>query len=237
MSPAAPDPTVVTVVVPLLDEWSALAARLEEIAPDGRVVEVCAAAATPAPAGWSAARPGVEIRRAGPGRGVQLNAGAAGARGRWLLFLHVDTRLPDGWLEEVARADRLASCVGGSFRFGLDSRAWQARWLERAVALRVAILDLPYGDQALFARRDVFEALGGFAPVPLMEDVEFVRRLRRAGRLYHSTRAVRTSARRWEREGWLRRSARNVSLLVRYTLGASPVTLVRAYERRTVPHD
>ena len=176
------------------------------------------------------------------GRGTQLNAGAAIARGEWLWFVHADSRLPQGWQDAfrnlTAASDEL---VGGAFRFALDSRAWQARLLERAVACRVRWFGLPYGDQGLFVRRSVFEALGGFAAIPLMEDVEFVQRLKRFGRLRHLKLELTTSARRWQQEGWWRRSLANLLILARYKLGTSPEQLAKRYygERRPSPasHD
>jgi rSAM/selenodomain-associated transferase 2/rSAM/selenodomain-associated transferase 1 len=171
----------------------------------------------------------VRLLSSPPGRGRQMNVGALGARGRWFLFLHADSRLPRQWLDEIRRADADPSVVGGSFRFQLDSDAWQARMIERGVRWRVRLLGLAYGDQALFARRDAFHALGGYPEWPLMEDVALIRRLRRVGRLYHSEVPVVTAARRWERDGWWRRSANNVVLQTLFLAGASPDWLARRY--------
>ncbi len=166
------------------------------------------------------------------GRGGQMDAGAAVARGRWLLFLHADSRLPTSWLEVIAQADHQSRVVGGAFRFALDSRDWRARILEFGVRLRVAVFGLPYGDQALFVRRSVFEAVGGFRGLPLMEDVDLVRRLKRLGQMHFDAAAVTTSARRWEQDGWARRSVKNVALIARYLTGADPALLARQYQGR-----
>ena len=109
--------------------------------------------------------------------------------------------------------------VGGWFRFALDDPAWQARLIERAVAWRVRLFRLPYGDQGLFVRRHTFAALGGYRDIPLMEDVEFVGRLLDQGRVVELPRSITTSAPRWRRDGWFRRSARNMALLGLYFCG------------------
>jgi hypothetical protein len=121
--------------------------------------------------------------------------------------------------------------IGGSFRFALDSDAWQARIWERGVALRVRLFGLPYGDQGLFVRADVFARMGGFRALPLMEDVDLITRLKRQGRIRHLNEQLHTSARRWEREGWWRRSRRNLGLLALYYVGVEPERLARRYQR------
>lgn len=166
------------------------------------------------------------------GRASQMNTAAAIARGRWLLFLHADCRLPGGWLGGIDRAEARPDVVGGCFRFALDSTDWRARLIELGVRLRVALLALPYGDQGLFVRRDVFEALGGYADVPLMEDVDLVRRLRRRGHLLRVPVPIVTSSRRWREDGWVRRTAGNLALVTLYFLGVPPATLARRYLRR-----
>ncbi len=104
-------------------------------------------------------------------------------------------------------------------------RRWRAS-IEWGVRVRVALFGLPYGDQGIFVRRDAFEALGGYAELPIMEDVDLVRRLRRTGRLFRSALAATTSARRWERDGWLRRSARHLAMILLYFCGVAPARLI-----------
>lgn len=167
-----------------------------------------------------------------PGRAAQMNAGAALASGEWLLFLHADSTLPKGWIGDIATADRDPRIVGGAFRFALDSHDARARLIEWGVRRRMRWFNLPYGDQGLFVRRMVFDALGGYRQQPIMEDVEFVRRLRQRGRLHHSRQAVLTSARRWQREGWLRRTLANWIMMAAYSAGVAPPRLARWYARR-----
>jgi rSAM/selenodomain-associated transferase 2 len=226
---------LVSIVIPVRRDAEALRRLLAQLLPRPEV-EVIVAATTESDAGISAlaaARPDVRWAWASqPGRGPQQNAGAAVAAGRWLWFVHADSRVPPGYVETFAAIDRGDETVGGAFRFALDSPRWQARVWERGVAARVWWLGLPYGDQGLFVRRTVFERMGGFAPLPLMEDVEFVGRLKREGRIRHLTEKLVTSARRWEQEGWWRRSARNLGLLALYYCGVSPHALEKRYTRR-----
>jgi rSAM/selenodomain-associated transferase 2 len=175
--------------------------------------------------------PRVTWMRSAPGRAVQMNAGARRAGGRWLVFLHADTRLGAGWRDVLHRLDEQPRIVGGSFRFALDSPRRRARWIEWGVRVRVRLFDLPYGDQALFVRRAVFEEMNGYRELPLMEDVDFIRRLRRRGRLAHANVPALTSARRWERDGWLRRTLENSTLMALYLAGIPPERLARLYYR------
>ena len=163
-------------------------------------------------------------RADGPrGRGAQLAAGVAAARGEWLLLLHADTRLEPGWRQAAPGPDR-----AGYFRFTLDSDDPRARRLERAVAWRCRVLALPYGDQGLLIHRDLLAAVGGIRPLPLMEDVDLIRRLGRR-RLVALDAAAITSAAKWQRQGWCRRSLRNLSCLTLYFAGVSPRLIARLY--------
>ncbi len=175
--------------------------------------------------------PAVRWVRGPMGRGLQQNTGAAEASGAWLLFLHADSTLPSGWRDEIGRVASDGTHAWGCFRFGLDSDAWQARLIEWGVARRVQWWSLPYGDQGIFVRRDVFRSVGAFPPYPLMEDVALVRRLVRVGPPFRSSLVLQTSARRWEQDGWWRRSLRNLTVLTRYAAGVPPERLVRSYER------
>ena len=160
---------LVSVIVPVLDDVRSLEGALESVGDDSRVETIVVNAGEPTPAtiALEHAAPHVRWLTSLPGRGRQMNVGAREARGDWLLFLHADTRLPAGWVDELAGAGRRSSVAGGSFRFQLDSGRRLARVLERGVKARVRWLDLPYGDQALFVRRDVFariRRLPGAAP-------------------------------------------------------------------------
>jgi rSAM/selenodomain-associated transferase 2 len=157
-------------------------------------------------------------------RAEAMNAGAARAAGDVLLFLHADTILPEGAGDAVRSA--LAEADGGAFRLGFDERPplWRALSAGYARASRTA-----YGDQAIFVSRAAFERLGGYRPLPIMEDYDLVTRLRREGRFTLLPLAVSASARRHRRQGELRTAARIAAIKVLYRLGVSPARLARAY--------
>jgi rSAM/selenodomain-associated transferase 2 len=171
---------------------------------------------------------GAHVVRAPPGRGSQLRAGGEIARGDWLLFLHADTRLDPDWFRLVVGHMVSGRRKSAFFRLRLDDSAWQARAVERAVAARVALFGLPYGDQGLLVPRRLYEEIGGYRPIPLMEDVDIVRRIGRR-RLEPLDVDAWTSAERWRRDGWLRRSALNLFCLGLYTIGVPPERIARFY--------
>jgi hypothetical protein len=177
-----------------------------------------------------AQRKGAHVLTTPPGRGRQLAEGAAAAAGDWLMFVHGDTVLEAGWQDEVAAF--VAAPENGeraaAFRFALDDGAAAARRLEMAVALRCRLLALPYGDQGILISRRFYEALGGFESLPIMEDVDMVRRIGRGRLRFLTTRAV-TSAVRYRRGGYLRRSLRNLSCLALYFAGVRGDVLARLY--------
>ncbi len=165
------------------------------------------------------------------GRARQLNAAASKASGDILLFLHADTRLPAGFDDEVRRLAAVDGAVGGAFRFKVDERLAGVGLIERLTDLRSRRQGLPYGDQAIFVKAEVFRAMGGFRDMPIMEDYEFVRRLRRRGRIVISDLPVVTSARRWRKLGVLRTTLVNQVMIAGYHAGVSAKRLARWYRR------
>ena len=173
---------------------------------------------------------GARMIRASAGRGIQLDAAARTVPGKWLLFLHADTVLESGWRQEVERFISEPTNVQkvAVFRFSLDDASRAARRLEAVVGWRSRVLGLPYGDQGLLIHRDFYQALGGFPPWPLMEDVDLIRRIGRR-RIVMLQSAARTSAAKWRRDGWIVRSLRNLGCLALYYLGLSPRLIQRLY--------
>jgi rSAM/selenodomain-associated transferase 2 len=215
-----------SVIIPALNAAGALRACIERLGNTAEFVVADGGSTDGTPD--LASELGARIVEAPRGRGIQLRAGAAAATGEWLLFLHADTLLENGWDQAVR--DHLASHPdhAACFAFRLDDPGWQARVLERGVGIRVGMLGLPYGDQGLLISRRHYDALGGYRPLPLMEDVDFVRRIGRS-RLRQLEVAAVTSAARWRRDGWWRRSARNLLCLALYGLGMSPDRIARIY--------
>ena len=222
----------ISVIIPTLNEASTLAvvlhairgtAGVETIVVDGGSRDETVAIAR------GAADLTLSVPPSLAGRARQMNAGAEAASGEAMVFLHADSLLPPGGLAAVREALRDPGVVGGAFRLAIQSPRPVLRLIAGVANLRSRITRIPYGDQGLFVRRTVFERLGGFPDIPLMEDVELCRRLKREGRLAFLPEAILTSDRRWEREGVLYATLRNWTLVSLYLLGVSPTRLVRWY--------
>lgn len=164
------------------------------------------------------------------GRARQMNRGAGVARGEILLFLHADTELPPGALGKIAEVLHGTDAVAGAFDLGIASGKPVFRIIERAASIRSRLTRIPYGDQVLFMKKEYFDLIGGFREIPLMEDIELMRRIKKQGGQIHILRErVMTSPRRWEKEGILLCTLRNWAISTLYYLGVSPETLNRFY--------
>ena len=229
------DRASIAVVIPSLHEAALIGAAVGSVVSEATVVLVVDGGSTDATV-REAQRAGARVLSGPRGRAAQMERGAHEAGCDWLVFLHADTRLEPGWATAVRQQGE--DVVGGAFRFALDSRRRRYRIVEAGVRLRIAALQLPFGDQALFARRRDFHAAGGFHDLPILEDVDFVRRLRRRGRLAFLPLAARTSARRWEAQGFLRTTLLNWSVLLLASAGLPLERLARIYARgnRAEPH-
>jgi rSAM/selenodomain-associated transferase 2 len=176
---------------------------------------------------------GADLLKVEPGRGGQMAAGARKARSEWLLFLHADTLLQPGWEQEaVAFMERVDSgerpLAAAAFQFALDDYGFKPRLLENLVGLRCTLLRFPYGDQGLLIPRRLYDEVGGHKPLPLMEDVDLVRRLGRRRMVMLRSRAV-TSAIRYKRDGYLARVMRNFACVSLYYFRVPTKTLQRIY--------
>ena len=173
---------------------------------------------------------GAEVLVAEPSRGGQLRKGCAVALAEWLLVVHADSVLQEGWTEAVAAHIATEADKAGYFRLGFDAKGRAAGFVAGWANFRARRFGLPYGDQGLLIRRDLYEALGGFADIPLMEDVAMARAIGRRRLVMLEAQAV-TSADKYRRQGWLRRGARNLWTLLRYFAGVAPERLVAGYRR------
>lgn len=166
-----------------------------------------------------------------PGRARQMNAGAAVARGEILLFLHADTLLPDNAFVTVRGALQNRLYVGGAFDLGIRSQRHVFRLIASVASLRSRCTRIPYGDQAIFIRRDYFDLIGGYADIPVAEDMELMQRIKKRGDSICIVKdPVTTSPRRWEREGIVRCTIRNWSIALLFWFGVSPLRLARYYK-------
>jgi len=165
------------------------------------------------------------------GRGRQMNVGASVARGEILIFLHADTELPTGALRKIASVVGQDKYVGGAFELGIKSEKFAHKSLARLASIRCRLTRIPYGDQAIFIRRDYFKRIGGYKEIPLMEDVELMRRIKHFGEKICIVPArVMTSPRRLQEEGFVYTSVRNTVLFSMYVLGVSPEKLAHFYK-------
>ncbi len=174
---------------------------------------------------------GVRVLTGTPGRGEQMDRAAEEAHGEVLLFLHADTILPKRWRLHMERAFSRRGVVAGAFSLGIDSPSPWFRVVEFVARQRARHLGLIFGDQALFVRKDVFLSTGGFRGLPLMEDVDCVKRLRRVGRVALLDESVLTSPRRWTSGGATKNTLKNWLFLLLYRSGVTPARLYRWYYR------
>lgn len=217
---------MLSVVIPALNAAYSLRATLASVlgADDVVVVDGGSTDGTAELAGLLGAR----VVQAQSGRGSQLAAGVEVAGGEWLLLLHADTRLAPGWHKEFGAHMATSPGQAGYCRFRLASNDPRARRLECLVALRCQVLALPYGDQGMLIHRDLLREIGGIRQLPLMEDVDLVRRLGRRRLVALDVVAI-TSAEKWHRQGWYRRSLRNLLCLTLYFAGVPPRLIARLY--------
>ncbi len=225
-------PGRISIIIPTLNEAEGIEATLAT-AERGFNVEIIVADGQSKDGTEQIARSRGAIVLATPiGRASQMNAGAALATGDILLFLHADTRLPSGFDVLIRQALAQPSNVGGAFELSIDALSPSLRRIERLANWRSRRLHLPYGDQGIFMRADVFWELGGFPDLAIMEDFEMARRLRRRGNIAIVPEPVITSARRWVALGVGRTTLINQMVIAAYYLGVPPARIARWYRRK-----
>jgi rSAM/selenodomain-associated transferase 2 len=223
------DQAKVSVIIPTLNEAGAIATTLqallglapfEIIVVDGGSTDSTRAIAE---------QFGVRVLISEPGRARQMNCGARDATGDVLLFLHADTTLPVSALKDISAAMRDRDCPAGRFDVEIEGAHWMLKIIARLINYRSRLTKIGTGDQALFVRRTIFESVGGFQDIPLMEDIAFCRRLKCLGSMASLRTRVITSGRRWERNGVWRTILKMWTLKLGYLAGVSPERLKHYY--------
>ena len=226
-----PKTSLISIVIPTLNEENCLAVTLarlhgvddlEVIVADGGSNDLTVSLAEKA---------GVSVVRTGPGRGIQQNAGAAAATGNILLFLHADTILPEGFSNMIRESLDMREVIAGAFSLSIDMSGASIRFIEKAANWRSKWLQLPYGDQALFMKAEVFRENGGFPEIAIMEDFVLMRALGKKGTIRTLPASVTTSGRRWQKMGILRTTLVHQAMIIGYLVGRSPTSLANWYRR------
>lgn len=224
---------MISVIIPAHNEQHFIGRCIEHLLAESYALEIIVVdgGSTDATLKEAAGFQGVKTLCSPPGRGGQMNKGASVAKGEIFLFLHADTVLQPGWAGMVVAALADRNCAGGAFTLGIEAAGTKYRLVEWMVRFRCAALRLLYGDQGFFIRRAVFESLGGFKDIPLLEDVDMIDRLKKFGRLTILGAKASTSARRWAAKGVVGTTLINQAVLLLYRLGVSPQRLARLYYR------
>lgn len=225
--------TKLSIVVPVLHETEAINPLIEHVRKvgEGEDYEIIVVDGSPEKNTIDAIKDRDVIKKISlKGRARQMNAGATVARGEILLFLHVDTKLPQGALRKIREVLQDSMCVGGAFDLELDSDRKSLKFIAWTARIRVRLTQIPYGDQAIFIRKDYFDTLGGYKNIPLMEDVELMERIKKLRRkIYIIKETVRSSPRKWMKEGIFYTTFRNHIIRILYSLGVPPDKLVKLY--------
>ena len=223
----------ISIIIPVLNEAATIARTLSHLE-DGDNLEVIVVDGgsideTTELAGSRGAK--AKVVQSNPGKAIQMNTGAATAAGDILVFLHADTLLPEDFSHQIVSALNQNGVAAGAFRLTIDSSGAGIRIIECMANLRSRFLRLPYGDQALFVRKTLFDEIGGFPDLPIMEDFILVRRLKRKGKIVIAPAAVVTSPRRWQHLGIFKTWLINQLIIIAYYLGIPPERLTRLYRR------
>jgi rSAM/selenodomain-associated transferase 2/rSAM/selenodomain-associated transferase 1 len=229
---AKPSPVQkISIIIPALNEAATIVRtllhlervdNLEVIVVDGGSIDETAALARSR---------GAKLIQSNPGKAIQMNAGAAAAAGDILVFLHADTLLPEGFRDQIVSALNQKGVAAGAFRLSIDSTALGIRFIECMANLRSRLLQLPYGDQALFMKKSLFDEIGGFPELLIMEDFILVRRLKYKGKIIIVPKPVATSPRRWLHLGIFKTWLINQLIVMAYFIGFPPERLTRIYRR------
>ncbi|HEY9650675.1 MAG TPA: TIGR04283 family arsenosugar biosynthesis glycosyltransferase [Coleofasciculaceae cyanobacterium] len=221
----------ISVIIPVLNEAIAIRSVLLNIVEAPNIEVIVADGGSQDKTVAIAQSLGANVIITTAGRANQMNAGAAVATGTILLFLHADTYLPNNFETLIVSALKDSRTIAGAFELRIDAELRGLRLIEQMVNWRSHILKMPYGDQAIFIRTTVFQDIGGFPNLPIMEDFKLMQRLKRRGRITILPAAVLTSGRRWQKLGVIKTTLINQLIILGYFLGISPSQLVQWYRR------
>ncbi len=219
---------MISVIIPALNEAENITKTIESAKPEAKELLVVDGGSTDGTVAVAEAA-GARVVNAVPCRARQMNRGAEAAVGDVLLFLHADTTLPQNYGSAVERALYSRGVAAGAFSLAIDAAKAKYRLVERIVAFRSRRNGLPYGDQAIFVRAKTFAENGGFSDMPIMEDYEFMRRIRCSGRIVILPQQAVTSSRGWQKLGVVRTAVVNFLIIVAYHFGVSPKRLACWY--------
>jgi rSAM/selenodomain-associated transferase 2 len=229
----------ISIIIPVLNEPGTIQTALEclESQSTEKTIEIIVVDADPDATTLeairikSSSRLQIKSDTSDKGRSIQMNRGAEMASGPILLFLHADTALPSGAIQAILSTLQNPHIVGGAFDLGIRSSKRGYRIIENVATIRSRVTRLPYGDQAIFLRKDYFHMIGGYSMIPIMEDVDIMRRIKKRGDTIEIIdQQVQTDPRRWEKEGLVFGTLRNWVLMMLYLMGVSPHKLVRYYK-------
>jgi rSAM/selenodomain-associated transferase 2 len=232
MSPEMPLPTSISIIIPTYNEAAQITSKLANIERSTREEIVIADGGSQDDTRVIGSSFGARVIVSSRGRATQMNAGAAAAKGEILVFLHADTHLPKGYHGYIREAMCRPGTVAGAFKLRFEGRTTPLlRFIEYTANWRSKFLQIPFGDQGIFLQRALFAEVGGFREIPIMEDLELIRRLKPRGRITIVPAYVTTSGRRYEALGTLRRTLINKASITSYYLGLSPWRIARWYDR------
>lgn len=228
----------ISIIIPVLNESVNVRRAIESTMPSENLEIIVVDGGSTDDTYQVAQASGVRVIASAAGRSKQMNLGAAAATGDILLFLHGDSRLPVGFdqlIRQIMFVDRPLvnqAPIAGAFSLAIDDSRQSLRWVERGVNWRSRFCQMPYGDQGIFLTTKVFEELGGFPELPIMEDFELIRRLRKQGKISIISQPILTSARRWLQKGILKTTLINQLMVLGYLSGVSPAQLVALYRHK-----
>lgn len=220
---------LISIIVPTLNEGGFIGATLEELRHVPNIEIIVADGGSSDDTTGIAKQAGAQVITTQSGRAVQMNAGAAAARGNILLFLHADTRLSADFADQIKQSLAQPGTAAGAFKLALAGKGLGLRIIELTANLRSTILKMPYGDQAIFLTAEMFRAVDGFPHQPIMEDFELIRQLKKRGKITILPLKAMTSSRRWRKLGILKTTLLNQAVITGYLLGITPERLARWY--------